>query len=647
MERESFEDHATAALMNDLFVNVKVDREERPDLDGIYMQAVQALTGQGGWPMTVFLLPDGTPFYGGTYYPPERRHGLPAFREVLRRVAEAYRDQKAEVLEGARQLREAIAPAALAPGGDGVMSRTVLSRSLGGFAKTFDTRHGGFGQGQKFPQAPNLDALLRISRATGDTDALVMVTKTLDEMASGGIWDHLGGGFHRYTVDRQWRVPHFEKMLYDNAQLVRTYLSAWQVTGSARYASIVRETLAYILREMTTPNGAFYAAQDADSEGEEGKFFAWSIDEVVQALGTEDARVVVAWFGMTVSGNFEGRNVLYQPRSRDEVAAELGLEPGVIDATIARARPALLAFRSMRVAPARDDKVIASWNGMMVRAFAEAGAILRDEAYTAVASRAADALFTTLSRGGNLTEGCDLGDSDAGLRLWRIASMGRTHVDAFLEDYASLGLATLTLAETTGNGRWFRAARACACAIMERFVDRAHGGFFDTGNDHEQLVARPKDLYDNAVPSGSSMACELLLRLEALGMNGDGGDVARDYLSRLVTPMATHPGAFGTLIGALDFATTTPVQVALVGTADDPEAQGLRDSVWRSYAPNLVVAIRRGDGIDDGGVPLLQGRLAVGGTPTAYVCEGFTCRLPTSDATEVMRQIEVAVAGRA
>ena len=637
MERESFEDPATAAIMNELFVNIKVDREERPDLDGIYMQAVQALTGQGGWPMTVFLLPDGTPFYGGTYYPPERRHGLPAFRDVLRRVSEAYRGQKADVLEGARQLREAIAPAALAPSGEGVLTRDILRLSLEAFGKTFDRRHGGFGQGQKFPQAPNLDALLRIWCATGDVDALAMVTQTLDAMADGGIWDHLGGGFHRYTVDRIWLVPHFEKMLYDNAQLARTYLAAWQATGNTRYAEVVRDTLGYVLREMTAPNGTFHAAQDADSEGEEGKFFAWSLDEIVAVLGPEDARVAAAWYGVTEAGNFEGKSVLFRPRSRDDVAAHLGIEPAALDATISRIRPALLAVRSMRVAPARDDKVIASWNGMMVRAFAEAGAFLGDAAYLAVASRAADALFTILHAGGDPT------DASGSLRLWRISSMGRTHVDAFLEDYASLGLGALALAEATGHGRWFRAARACAGAIMARFRDRAHGGFFDTGDDHEELVARPKDLYDNAVPSGSSMACELLLRLEALGVDSEGGDVSRDLLGRLVTPMASHPGAFGTLIGALDFATAKPVQVALIGTADDPEASTLQGATYATYAPNRVVAIRRGDDSDDGSIPLLEGRAALGGRPTAYVCEGFTCRLPTDDPYEVAKQIAEAV----
>jgi uncharacterized protein YyaL (SSP411 family) len=654
MERESFEDAATASVMNELFVNIKVDREERPDLDGIYMQAVQALTGHGGWPMTVFLLPDGTPFYGGTYFPPERRHGLPAFRDVLKRVAEAYRTQKAGVLEGARQLREAIAPAPLAPGGEGVLTRDLLRGSLESYGKSFDRRHGGFGQGQKFPQAPNLDALLRIWRATGDIQALAMVTQTLDTMAAGGIWDHLGGGFHRYTVDRIWLVPHFEKMLYDNAQLARTYLAAWQATGNAQYADVVRDTLAYVMREMTAPNGTFYAAQDADSEGEEGKFFAWTIDEVRASLAADEARVAVAWYGMSEVGNFEGKNVLFRPRNREDTAAQLGLDTDAFDQIVARVRPALLAVRSSRVAPARDDKVIASWNGMMLRAFAEAGAALGDEAYLAVAARAADALFTTLNQGGNeealvdheaqgratRAHGATTDENSVErFRLWRIASMGRTHIDAFLEDYASLGLGALALAEATGHGRWFRTARACAEVILARFRDHEHGGFFDTGHDHEELVARPKDLYDNAMPSGSAMACELLLRLEALGVGGDGADVARDLLARLTTPMATHPGAFGTLIGALDFATSKPVQVALVGTADDPEATALRAAAYSVYAPNRVVAIRRGDVAGAGEVSLLDERTAVGGRATAYVCEAFTCRLPTSDPSEVARQV--------
>ena len=639
MERESFEDPETARVMNDLYVNIKVDREERPDLDGIYMQAVQALTGHGGWPMTMFLLPDGTPFYGGTYYPPERRHGLPAFREVLQRVESAYRTQGADVREGARQLRDAVAPAPLKPAEATDLSRDVLSRAGVAFAATFDHRHGGFGQGQKFPQAPNLDALLRIWRATGDPDALAMATRTLDEMASGGIRDHLGGGFHRYTVDRIWLVPHFEKMLYDNAQLARTYLSAWQATNDAAYRTTCRDVLDYVSREMTAPDGAFHAAQDADSEGVEGKFFIWSPAEVEAVVGAADARIARAWYGMTDAGNFDGRNVLFRPRPGTVVAAELGLDPDEFDATAARIRSALLGARAARIAPARDDKVVASWNGLMLRAYAEAGAVLDDDGYLDRARRAASALLETLRAGGRES------DASGTFRLWRVRAMGRAHVNAFLEDYAAVGLGVLALSEATGEGRWFRAARACAATILARFRDREFGGFFDTADDHEELVARPKDLYDNALPSGTSMACELLLRLEALGVEGEGGDVARDLLARLASPMATHPGAFGALIGALDLATTKPVQVAIAGTPDDPCGRALRFAIHRSYDPNRVVAIRRGDGSDDGEIPLLEARGAIGGRPTAYVCEGFTCLLPTSDPDEVARQVAVSLPG--
>ncbi len=636
MERESFEDDATARLMNSLYVNIKVDREERPDLDSVYMQAVQSLTGHGGWPMTVFLLPDGTPFYGGTYFPPERRHGMPAFRDVLTSVANAYRTQRADVLKSGQQLREMIAPANLAPADASGLTLDVLRGAESAYAKTFDYVEGGFGRAPKFPQPANLEALLRIWRHTANPATLQMATLTLDRMAQGGMYDHLGGGFHRYSVDAVWLVPHFEKMLYDNAQLARVYLASWQATGNAFHRDVCREILDYVLREMTSPEGGFYAAQDADTEGIEGKFFVWTPAEVAEVVGETDARVVSAWFDVTDRGNFEHKNILHTARDREVVATELGITVGELDGTIRRARESLYSAREFRVKPSRDDKVIVAWNGLMIRAFADAGAILEDARYLDAARHAAEFILNTMASSG------DESDPSGEFRLHRTFKDAQSRVNAFLEDYACFGAGLLAVYEATGEVRWFLASQACASTIMKHFRDTDHGGFFDTSDFHETLVTRPKDLYDNAVPSGTSVACELVLRLAAFTGDDTDAAVARDLLARLAKPMATHPGAFGHLLCALDFAVASPVQVAIIGTEDDHGATSLTREVHRTYNPNRVIAIVRGDMdgvISTEIVPLLAERVTIGERPTAYVCEQFACRLPTNDPSELARQL--------
>jgi uncharacterized protein YyaL (SSP411 family) len=636
MERESFEDDATARLMNSLYVNIKVDREERPDLDSVYMQAVQSLTGHGGWPMTVFLLPDGTPFYGGTYFPPERRHGMPAFRDVLTSVANAYRTQRADVLQSGKQLREMIAPANLAPADASGLSLDVLRAAESAYAKTFDDVEGGFGRAPKFPQPANLEALLRIWRHTANPATLQMATLTLDRMAQGGMYDHLGGGFHRYSVDAVWLVPHFEKMLYDNAQLARVYLASWQATGNAFHRDVCREILDYVLREMTAPDGGFHATQDADSEGIEGKFFVWTPAEVAEVVGEDDARVVCAWFDVTDRGNFEHKNILRTARDREVVAKELGITVAQLDSTITRVRETLYQARESRVKPSRDDKVIVAWNGLMIRAFAEAGAVLEDANYLDAARHASEFILNTMAFAG------DESDPSGEFRLHRTFKDAQSRVNAFLEDYACLGAGLLALYEATGEVRWFLASQACASTIMKHFRDTEHGGFFDTSDFHETLVTRPKDLYDNAVPSGSSVACELILRLAAFTGDDTDATVARDLLARLATPMATHPGAFGHLLCALDFAVAKPVQVAIIGTDDDPGATSLIREVHRVYCPNRIIGIARGDMdvvIAAEIVPLLAERIAIADRPTAYVCEQFSCQLPTNDPRELAYQL--------
>ena len=636
MERESFEDDSTARLMNSLYVNIKVDREERPDLDSVYMQAVQSLTGHGGWPMTVFLLPDGTPFYGGTYFPPERRHGMPAFRDVLTSVANAYRTQRADVLQSGAQLREMIAPANLAPADASGLSLDVLRAAESAYAKTFDDVEGGFGRAPKFPQPANLEALLRIWRHTANPATLQMATLTLDRMAQGGMYDHLGGGFHRYSVDAVWLVPHFEKMLYDNAQLARVYLASWQATGNAFHRDVCREILDYVLREMTAPDGGFHATQDADSEGIEGKFFVWTQAEVAEVVGEEDARVVCAWFDVTDRGNFEHKNILHTARDREVVAKELGITVAQLDSTITRVRETLYQARESRVKPSRDDKVIVAWNGLMIRAFAEAGAILEDAGYLDAARHASGFILNTMASAG------DESDPSGEFRLHRTFKDAQSRVNAFLEDYACLGAGLLALYEATGEVRWFLASQACASTIMKHFRDTEHGGFFDTSDFHETLVTRPKDLYDNAVPSGSSVACELVLRLAAFTGDDTHTAVARDLLARLAKPMTTHPGAFGHLLCALDFAVAKPVQVAIIGTEDDPGATSLIREVHRVYCPNRIIGIARGDMdvvIAAEIVPLLAERIAIADRPTAYVCEQFSCQLPTNDPSVLASQI--------
>ena len=590
MERESFEDPETAALMNEHFVCVKVDREERPDVDAIYMEACQAMTGHGGWPLNVFITPEQVPFHAGTYFPPESRHGLPSWRRVLEAVAEAWRTRRGEIRARNEATAEALRGAArLEPSGELVHPRE-LAAAGGRIADTYDRASGGFGGAPKFPQPATLEFLLQ----QGDKE---MSIHTLRAMAGGGIYDQVGGGFARYSVDAQWVVPHFEKMLYDNALLARAYLHGWQVTGDRALGDVCRETLDWALREMRGPEGGFYSALDADSEGVEGKFYVWTLDEL-RAVLDEDADEAIAYFGATEQGNFEGRNIL----------TRAGEPPERLDEIKSR----LYEARAQRVWPGLDDKRLTAWNALMVGALAEAGAKLGAPRYLDAAVACAEFLWSDLrDRSGRL------------LRSWKD---GEARLNAYLEDHAYLVEALLTLYEATFDSRWFRAARETADVMIERFADEEKGGFFETSSDHERLLARRKDMEDNPIPAGNSSAAYGLLRLAAL--TGEHGYEERAVgVFRLVRNLAVrHPLAFPHLLQAMAFHFAGVQEVALVG---DDTAE-LERVVRGRFRPFMVLAGGAADG-----VPLLAGREPVDGRPAAYVCERFACKRPVTEPGEL------------
>ncbi len=626
MERESFEDPEIARLMNELFMNIKVDREERPDVDQIYMQAVQAMTGHGGWPMTVFLTPDGVPFYGGTYFPPEDRHGMPAFPKILGAVAEAYRTRRQEVLQSGRQLVEQMAQGERLRTGATLLTHEILLEAFQGVSGEFDERDGGLGSAPKFPQPMIWECFLRFWRRTGNTMALGMLKLTLTRMARGGMYDQLGGGFHRYSVDGQWLVPHFEKMLYDNGQLARLYLHAWLATGDPDYRRIAEETLGYILREMTHPEGGFFSSQDADSEGEEGKFFVWTPEEIRAALGDPDlARAALAFWGVEDGPNFEGKSILWIPRDPSEVAASLGVTPEPLADLIAKARSRLFGVREKRVHPGRDDKVLAAWNGLACHAFAEAGRALGRPDYTRAAVRNLTFVLTAMRKDGRL------------LRSWKD---GQAKVPGYLEDYAMTADACLAAYEATFDLRWLTEARGLADEIIRLFWDQEREIFYDTGVDHERLVVRPRNLFDNAVPCGSSVTVEVFFRLSLL----TGEQRYESHALRALRPMADlmsrYPTGFGRFLCALDFHLGPVAEIALVWPPGKDDLGPLLAEVFGRYLPNrVVVGCADGDSTARGGIPLLESRPVVDGKATAYVCQRYVCKAPTTDPAELARQL--------
>jgi uncharacterized protein YyaL (SSP411 family) len=630
MERESFENDEIAALMNRLFVSIKVDREERPDVDQIYMQAVQSMTGRGGWPMTVFLTPDGVPFYGGTYFPPVDRHGMPAFPRLLQSIAEAYHGRRDEVLEAGRQLVESMRQAERLTGSASLLTREVLVGAYLGLSAEFDERDGGLGQAPKFPQPMTWEAILRVWKRTGDARALGMLRHTLTRMARGGIYDQLGGGFHRYSVDGQWLVPHFEKMLYDNAQLASLYLHAWLATGEPEYRRVTEETLDYALREMADPAGGFHSAQDADSEGVEGKFFVWSPEEIRAVLGDETlARTALAYWGVDDGPNFEGHSILFVPREPVEVAASLGIGPDELVTRLARARQALRAHRDQRVHPGLDDKVLTSWNGLMLAALAEAAAALGRPDYLAAAVRNAGFLTSSMVRDGRL------------LRSWK---GGQARITGYLEDHAMVGAGLLALYEATFDRRWLDESRRLAEETLRLFWNAERETFFDTGHDQESLVVRPRNIFDNAVPSGTSVTIEWLLKLAIVTGEQRYEAVALRALRPMADVMQKYPSGFGRYLSALDFHLGPVAEVALVWPAgSEPALAPLAETVFRRYHPNRVVVGAAAGAPGAEGLPLLAERGPVDGKPTAYVCRRYVCELPVTDPGALARQLDAGV----
>ena len=628
MERESFEDEATARLMNEHFVNIKVDREERPDIDSIYMSAVQAMTRHGGWPMTVFMTPDGAPFYGGTYFPPVPSRGMPSFKQLLLSLADAYENRRDEVMQSAESVREYLQAATGASAPTTGLSEELLDSAAASLLGQLDNRFGGFGGAPKFPQTMNLEVLLRYYKRTGDRAARAGVEHTLRQMANGGIYDHLGGGFARYSVDEYWLVPHFEKMLYDNALLARLYLEAYQVSGDDFFRRIAEETLDYVARDMTDPEGGFYSAEDADSEGEEGKFYVWTPGEIEAVLEPDEAKLAMRFWDLTERGNFEGKNILNVPRPPEAVAAEFDISAGELWQRIVRIREKLLAEREKRVRPGRDEKVLAAWNGLMLRAFAFAASVLDREDYRKIAEKNASFLMEKLVVDG---------------RLRRSYKDGRARFNGYLEDYAMVADGLTALYEATFEMRWLGEAGTLADAILELFWDAEKGVFYDTAADHEELVTRPRDVYDNASPSGNSVAVDVLLRLSVLLEREDYRERAAAVLEDLSGAISQIPGGFGRLLSALDFYLSTPYEIALIGPLGAPEMRTLLSAAYSAYIPNKVVAGRAEDDEEAARlVPLLADRPMREGKATAYVCVNYACQYPTTDPEELKRQLGIA-----
>jgi hypothetical protein len=626
MERESFMDVDTAEIMNSSFVCVKVDREERPDLDGVYMAAVSALTGRGGWPLSVFLLPDGTPFYGGTYFPPEEkaaRYGMPGFATVLKRVAEAYHHRKSDLASSGRELcerieRHAAIPATLRP-----PDPDLIAAAASELKRSHDPKHGGFGGAPKFPQPMALEFLLRHHHVTGDAESLAIVERTLDGMARGGVYDQLGGGFHRYSTDDQWLVPHFEKMLYDNALLAGVFTEAFQVTGRPLYGRVAIETLDWLLREMQHPSGGFFSTLDADSEVstggrmEEGAFYTWSPITLNEVLGT-DAEMFRRLYGVTGAGNFGGMNILHQPVPLEEAAREYGLTPEGMQQFVSHCRTRLLEQRKSRPEPMRDEKVITSWNGMAIKAFASSASVFGREDFREAAIRSAGFLLTHLRRGdGRL------------LRSWKDGDAPNT---GFLEDYALFAEGLLALYRADGDFRWLREAVALAEEMLALFMDDSTKALFDTAKDQEKLFTRPGDPFDNATPSGISAALGVLFALSLITGKERYRTVAECVLSQHTDMLRRMPLGFGRMLGAALFDLSPVLEAVLLGVPGEAGFEALLQTLQKPFMPHSVI-VRSGPGENGASelTPLMENRAMVDGRATAFVCSGRECSLPVTD----------------
>jgi uncharacterized protein YyaL (SSP411 family) len=619
MERESFENDEIAALMNESFVSIKVDREERPDLDEIYMSAVQMMTGSGGWPLTVFLTPELEPFYGGTYFPPEDRWGRPGFSTVLREIARVFREDRPRVMETGKALTERIQSLALVPSSRELMNRSLLQQAARELALRFDSREGGFSSAPKFPPSGAISLLLRYHKASRDPDALAMVELTLDKMAAGGMYDHLGGGFHRYSTDASWLVPHFEKMLYDNALLARAYLEAYQVTRKDDYARVARETLEWVLREMQGGEGGYYSTQDADSDGVEGKFYVWSKEEVRRLLG-DRADAFCRTYDVRGEGNWEGENILHRP-------AGYSTNDSTLEGSLREARGLLLREREKRVHPGLDDKILTSWNGLMIIAMSRGYRVLGDDEFLDSARKAARFIEERMEERGRL------------LATYRT---GRARLKAYLDDYAFLLGGYVELFESDFDVHWLERASGLAAKLSELFRDESGSGFFFTGSDHETLISRTKSGYDGAIPSGNAMAATYLLKLSEYTGSRDQASLAAETLRAFHAQMERSPSAFAQMLSALDHYLGPKRELVVVGRRD---AEGTRKALrrlWDRYAPDLALAFL------DSGSPdadrlrekasLLEGKTAGSDPDRArfYLCESYTCQAPTDELDEIL-----------
>jgi len=639
MEHESFENADIAKVMNDLFVNIKVDREERPDLDQIYMNAVQLMTQHGGWPMSVFLTPDLRPFYGGTYYPPTSRMGMPGFPNVLMGVSDAWKNRRDQVLESAGRLTQALVEMNARESAAGELTPEMLTDAAASFEGYFDFTHGGFGSAPKFPHAMDLRVLLRTWSREQHATQQEMIRLTLDKMAGGGIYDHLGGGFHRYSVDAKWLVPHFEKMLYDNALLAGCYTEAFQATQNPEYARVARETLDFILREMTHAEGPFYSTQDADSEGEEGKFYVWKPAEVLSVLGSEKGAVFNRVYDVSDAGNFEGHNILNLPKTLAQCAKILGCSEADLRSELAEGRARLLAVRSQRIWPGLDDKVLVSWNALAIEAMAEAAGPLAEPRYLAAARKAADFLLKTLRRAdGRL------------LHSWRNS---QAKFDAYLDDYAYLCNALVSLYEASFEERWIDEAVALADVMLAQFADTTGGGFYFTASDHEALITRNKDAHDASVPSASGMAATALLRLGKLTGRGDYLAAAEGTLKLYAELIERSPSAGGQMLIALDFYLGPTSEVVLLGDPAEPDTQAVLAALHARFLPRQVVALRTpmvaGAAQSAWLDPLFAGKDTGQATPatspTLYQCQNFACQAPAVGRAAALAAID-ALRGR-
>ena len=627
MAHESFEDEETAVYMNENFINIKVDREERPDIDSIYMDAVVAMTGQGGWPMTVFLTPDGRPFFGGTYYPPTPRFGMPSFRQLMEGIAESWRSRRAEVEESATKIsahlgqQSSVIKLAINEN-QPTISAALFQEANSKLLEGFDQLDGGFGQAPKFPPSMTISYLLQQHYASQDGMALHMAELTLKKMAYGGMYDQLGGGFARYSTDKQWLVPHFEKMLYDNALLSRVYIHAYQATGNALYRQIVEESLDFVVREMRHESGGFYSSYDADSEGVEGKFYVWQADEIHTVLG-EDAELFMRYYDVSEQGNWEGTSILNVREAPQKIAEAFGLSVDALQQRLQKAKAALYDVRAKRVWPGLDDKVLTSWNGLMLASFAEAGRFLGRPDYVDIAIANGEFLYKTMRR-----------ENGRLLRTWKAGNDPK--YNGYLEDYAYLADGLLALYQATFDEKWFVWARELADLMLTHFLDETNGGFFDTSQDHEVLLSRPKSIQDNATPSSNSVAAGVLLRLGLLTGEATYWDTAESMVGAMDKMMRQYPNAFGQWLAAASFIVAQPKEVALIVAKDAKEADSLLNVINNAYRPELVVAL----GQNGDNVPLLAQRPLLNNQATAYVCQRFVCKQPVNTVEALQAQLQ-------